>query len=42
MELRPADLRCREVINVATGGRPGFVNDVLLDLGDGRILALRF
>ncbi len=40
MELRLADLRYREVINVATGERLGFVSDVLLDLADGKIAAL--
>ena len=37
---RIGDLRCREVINVADGRRLGFVDDVLLDVHDGRVLAI--
>lgn len=34
------ELRCREVINVCTGDRMGFVSDVLLDLCCGQAQAL--
>jgi YlmC/YmxH family sporulation protein len=37
---RIGDLRCREVINVADGRRLGFVDDVLLDVREGRVLAI--
>ena len=40
MECRLSDLRCREVINISTGTRLGYVNDALVDLKDGRIAAL--
>ncbi len=40
MECRFSDLRCREVINISTGTRLGYVNDALVDLKDGRIVAL--
>ena len=40
MECRFSDLRCREVINISTGTRLGYVNDALVDLKDGRIAAL--
>ena len=39
-QCRTGDLRCREVVNVADGRRLGFVDDVLLDVHDGRIVAL--
>lgn len=35
-----SDLRCKEVINVSTGQRLGFVCDADIDVKDGRILAL--
>lgn len=40
MQCRIADLRCKEVVNICDGFRLGFVEDVLLDTGSGRILAL--
>ena len=40
MECRLSELRYREVINVSTGCRLGYVGDALVDLKDGRIAAL--
>ena len=40
MELRLAELRYREVIDVANGTRLGYVSDVLTDTESGRIVAL--
>ena len=40
MDCRFSDLRCREVINISTGTRLGYVNDALVDLKDGHIAAL--
>ena len=40
MELRLADLRYREVINMADGARLGYVSDVVIDAVEGRIQAL--
>ena len=40
MDCRFSDLRCREVINISTGTRLGYVGDALVDLKDGRIGAL--
>ena len=40
MECRLGDLRYREVINISTGGRLGYVSDAILDLQEGRISAL--
>ena len=40
MDCRLSDLRCREVINISTGTRLGYVGDALVDLRDGRITAL--
>ena len=40
MDCRLSDLRYREVINISTGARLGFVSDVVLDLNAGRIAAL--
>ena len=40
MDCRFSDLRCREVINISTGTRLGYVGDALVDLKDGRIVAL--
>ncbi len=40
MDCRLSDLRCREVINISTGTRLGYVGDALVDLRDGRIAAL--
>ena len=40
MECRLSDLRWREVINVSTGTRLGYVSDVVMELPEGRIAAL--
>ena len=40
MECRLSDLRYREVINISTGSRLGYVSDVILSLPEGRIAAL--
>lgn len=40
MDVRFSDLRDREVINIATGSRLGYVGDVVLDLKEGRVAAL--
>ena len=40
MDCRLSELRCREVINISTGTRVGYVEDALVDLKDGRIVAL--
>jgi YlmC/YmxH family sporulation protein len=39
MECRIADMRCKEVINICDGFRLGFVDDVLFNIIDGRMLA---
>ncbi len=40
MDCRLSDLRSREVVNVSTGCRMGYVSDVLFTLPDGKITAL--
>ena len=40
MKCRIADLRCKEVINICDGSRLGFVDDVVVEVVDGRILAI--
>lgn len=40
MECRFSELRCKEVVNTADGCRLGFVEDLVLDLKDGKIIAL--
>ncbi|MBR4692255.1 MAG: YlmC/YmxH family sporulation protein [Oscillospiraceae bacterium] len=40
MQCRIADLRRREVVNVADGNRLGSVEDVLVETGSGRVAAL--
>ena len=40
MKCRIADLRCKEVINICNGHRMGFVDDVFLNVTDGKIVAL--
>lgn len=40
MHTRIADLQCKEVINVCSGERMGYVNDVELDIHTGRLLAI--
>lgn len=34
------DLRCKEVINVCDGSRLGFVNDVKINLCNGKVVAI--
>ena len=38
-DMRTALLRCKEIINICTGHRLGFVGDVEIDLATGRLLA---
>ena len=40
MELRLSELRYREVINVSTGARLGFVGDAVMDAASGQVTAL--
>lgn len=40
MFCRIAELHCKEVINVCTGFRLGYVSDAELDTKDGRVTAL--
>ncbi len=40
MKCTLSDLRYKEVINLKTGQRLGYVNDLEFDLTDGRITAL--
>ena len=40
MDQRLSDLRYREVINISTGARLGYVSDVIVDVHEGRITAL--
>ena len=40
MRCTIADLRCKEVINVCTGFRMGYVCDALLDTVTGRLQAI--
>lgn len=40
MQCRIADLRYKEIINVTTGQRLGYVSDALIDIVDGRILSI--
>ena len=40
MKCRIADLRCKEVIDICTGFRLGFVCDVILNVVTGQILAI--
>ena len=40
MQCRIADLRCKEVINICTGHRLGFVIDVIVDVVCGQIIAI--
>ena len=37
--MRCAQLRCREIINVCSGHRLGYVGDVEIELATGRLLA---
>jgi len=40
MQCSVADLRCKEVINVCTGFRMGFVCDVIINTATGQLLAI--
>ncbi len=40
MQCRIADLRCKEIVNIADGMRMGNVEDVLVDTVSGRVMAL--
>ena len=40
MDCRLSDLRYREVVNISTGCRLGYVSDVIFSLPEGRIAAL--
>ena len=40
MQVRIIDLKLREVINVCTGMRLGFVCDVILNTATGQVLAI--
>ena len=40
MEGRFSELRWKEVINIATGARLGYVGDAIFDSRDGRVTAL--
>lgn len=40
MECRCSELRCKEVVNTADGCRLGFISDLVIDLCEGRILAI--
>jgi len=37
--MRTALLRCKEIINICSGHRLGYVGDVEIDLATGRLLA---
>jgi YlmC/YmxH family sporulation protein len=40
MQCRIAELRCKEVINVCSGFRLGFVSDVEFDIMTGQVLSI--
>ena len=40
MQCKIADLRCKEVINIHTGFRLGFVCDVIVNVGTGQLVAI--
>ena len=40
MDCSVNDIKAKEVINVSTGERLGFVSDVLISLADGRMTAI--
>ncbi len=40
MQCRFSDLQCKEVVNVRTGSRLGYVCDAELQVPEGRIVAL--
>ena len=40
MQCRIADFKCKEVINIHTGLRMGFVSDVIVNSTTGQVLAI--
>ncbi len=40
MRIRIADLHYREVVNICTGLRLGYVSDIIMNCEEGRVLAL--
>ena len=40
MECRGFELRCKEIINITDGSRMGYVGDIMVDLGEGKVTAL--
>lgn len=40
MKCRITDLKCKEVINVCTGFRLGFVSDALISITSGHLVAI--
>jgi len=40
MRCRIAELRCKEVINISTGERMGYVCDVLVDTATGQVVSI--
>lgn len=40
MKCRITDLKCKEVVNVCTGARLGYVNDVLINAATGCVVAV--
>ncbi len=40
MQCRIAEFRCKEVINICTGMRMGFVCDVVVNVTSGQVLAI--
>lgn len=40
MQCKIADLRCKEVINIHTGMRMGFVSDILVNTVTGQVVSL--
>ena len=40
MQCKIADLRCKEVINICTGFRLGFVCDVIVNVVTGHLVAI--
>ncbi|MCI8842506.1 MAG: YlmC/YmxH family sporulation protein [Oscillospiraceae bacterium] len=40
MQQRFSELRCKEVINICDGARLGYVDDLVLELPQGQVIAL--
>ena len=40
MGVRVTELHCKEVINVCDGYRFGFIGDVMLELPEGKVIAI--